>query len=498
MLRYDGHVAIGLGISTTRGGNVVEMGEAVDKRMRELKPRIPLGIEVGVISLQSKAVTTAVNGFLVNLLEAVAIVIGVLVIFMGFRSALIIGFVLLLTILATFIFMGPWQVALERISLGALVIALGMLVDNAIVIVDGVLVRVQRGRDAAEACREVVAQSAIPLLGATAVAVLAFGAIGLSNDSTGEFCRSLFQVVFLSLGLSWITGVTVTPLLCVMFLKAAPQKASAGNAPADPYAGIIFVLYRKFLLNAIRLRWVTVAVVLALFALSLWGFQYVDKSFFPDSTRPQFMVDVWLPQGTHIDDTVATAALVEDYLTNLDGATHVSSLVGAGGLRFLVTYAPEKTNPAYAQFLVDVDDHNKIPALLLQVEAELAQTVPDIEVFTRKFALGPGGGGKIQARFSGPDRNVLRRLADDTMAILHQDGGGKAIRTDWRQRVKLLRPILAEEEANNAGITEAGCCAGCEGELRRCVGRCLSRSGRTAADHHAGARGGTGRCGQYQ
>ena len=222
-LYYDGHPAIGMGISTISGGNVVNMGEAIGKRMEELRARIPLGIEFGIISLQSDAVTTAIDGFLVSVLQAVGIVIAVLLVFMGLKAGLIIGFVLAVTIFSTFIFMGPWDVALERISLGALIIALGMLVDNAIVVVDGVLVRLQKGQDATDAAQEVVAQTALPLLGATAVAIMAFGAIGLSDDSTGEFTRSLFKVVFLSLGLSWITAVTVTPLLCVMLLK--PPKA---------------------------------------------------------------------------------------------------------------------------------------------------------------------------------------------------------------------------------------------------------------------------------
>ena len=224
---------------------------------------------------------------------------------MGLRSGLIIGFVLALTICGTFIFMGPWDVALERISLGALIIALGMLVDNAIVVVDGVLVRTQKGQDATEAAKEVVAQTSMPLLGATAVAIMAFGAIGLSEDATGEFCRSLFRVVFISLGLSWITAVTVTPLLCIMFLK--PCEAGSGEQAAeesDAYGGALYTAYRAFLGLAIRFRYITVLVVLAMFAASLWGFQYVDKTFFPNSTRPQFMVDFWLPQGTHIDNTM--------------------------------------------------------------------------------------------------------------------------------------------------------------------------------------------------
>ncbi len=295
-----------------------------------------------------------------------------------------------------------------------------------------------------------VAQQSLPLLGATAVAIMAFGAIGLSDDSTGEFCRSLFQVVFLSLGLSWLTGMTVTPLLCVMFLKPGKE---TGEEAKDPYGGFIFRMYRALLLRSIRFRWVTVIVVLAIFGVSLWGFQYVDRSFFPESTRPQFMVDIWLPQGAHIDETVRTSEEIGDYLAGLDGATHVTTLAGAGGMRFLVTYGPEKANTAYIQFLVDVEDYTLIEKLIPKVEEHLLAEFPDIEVYGKKFLLGPGAGGKIQARFSGPDPSVLRGLAEQTIGVLYEDGGAKAIRTDWRQRVKVMRPVVAEEEANNAGVT---------------------------------------------
>ncbi len=452
LMQYDGHPAIGLGISTVSGGNVVTMGEAVMKRIDELTDQIPLGVEFGIISLQSEAVTTAIDGFQVNLIEAVVIVIVVLMVFMGLRSALIIGAVLALTILATFIFMKPWGVALERISLGALVIALGMLVDNAIVVVDGMLVGIKNGEQGEDAAIRVVKQQSLPLLGATAVAVLAFGAIGLSQDATGEFCRSLFQVVFLSLGLSWLTGVTVTPLLGVMFLKT-PKEGTDGTEKSGGIGGAVIGLYRRILMLAIRFRWVTMGVVIVVFAAALWGFQFVDRSFFPESTRPQFLVDVWLPQGTHIDDTVAASKEVAQYLAELEGATHVTTLAGAGGLRFLVTYAPEKANSAYAQFLVDVEDYHIVPGLVERVERELPEKIPDIEVYAKKFLLGPGAGGKIQIRFSGPDASELRRLAQQAVDILYEDGGAKAIRTDWRDRVLVVRPVLAEEEANNAGVT---------------------------------------------
>ena len=452
VLRYDGQTAVGLGISTVSGGNVVRMGEGVDRRVARTAPADPTGRRAGCDFAAIEGGDGGgrrLPGQLVGRGRDRGRRAGHL---HGSARAAIIGFILLLTILATFIFMGPWNVALERISLGALVIALGMLVDNAIVVVDGMLVRTQRGQDAAAAAAEVVGQSSIPLLGATAVAILAFGAIGLSNDSTGEFCRSLFQVVFLSLGLSWVTGVTVTPLLCVMFLPVSP--AGDSTTSGDAYAGGFYRLYRRFLLTAIRFRWGTVAVVLGAFALSLWGFQFVQRSFFPDSTRPQFMVNIWLPQGTRIDETLRTVEQAEGYLRDLEGVSHVTSFVGAGGLRFLLTYAPEKPNSAYAQFLVDVDDYRRIGALLPQVEQTLAERFPNIEVFTRRFALGPGSGGKIQVRWLGPDANVLRDLADRTTEILKQDGDATAVNTDWRQRVKLLRPIVAEDEANNAGITQ--------------------------------------------
>ena len=449
LLRYDGKFAIGLGISTVSGGNVVVMGEALAARVRELQAQFPLGMEIGIISLQSEAVTEAIRGFTSSLLQAVAIVIVVLLFFMGLRSGLLIGFVLLLTIVGSFIFLQPWGVALERISLGALIIALGMLVDNAIVIVDGVLVRQQRGMEAKDAAIEVVQQSAIPLLGATAVAVLAFAVIGTSQDKTGEFCRSLFQVVLVSLSFSWVTAMTVTPLLCVMVLKP-PER---GGEAADPYDTPFYRAYTGLLRTCIRFRWPTVAGVAAVFVVSLWAFGLVEQSFFPPSTRPQFMVDIRLPQGTHIDDTAATVVEMEDLVSGLEGVEHVTSLVGKGALRFLLTYAPERPNSSYAQLLVDVDDAGRIDGLIPEIEAALVEGHPDAEVVAFKFELGPGSTGKVQARFSGPDADVLRGLAARAEAIQHADSAAKSTRTDWRQRVKLIRPVLAEAQANLSGIT---------------------------------------------
>ena len=447
-LRYDGNVAIGMGISTVADGNVVIMGEALIERMDQIMKDIPLGIEFGSIAVQSQAVEVAISGFLNSLMQAIAIVVVVLLLFMGMRSGLLIGFILFVTIAGSFVIMSLQGVTLERISLGALIIALGMLVDNAIVVVDGMLVRMQRGMKGRKAALEVVGQTALPLLAATVIAVLAFAAIGTSEDKTGEYTRSLFTVVFISLMLSWVTAITITPLLGIMFLK---PKVSEGE-DADPYNSTFYRRFRAFLGGCIRYRVLTLGVVVGLFVVSLAGFGKVEQSFFPNSTRPQFMVDYWLPQGTHIDRTTTDIADIEKYVQGLDGVSHVSSVIGGGALRFLLTYVPEKQNSAYAQLFVDVDDFKLIDPLMDEIQAHLEANYPDAVPQVRKFILGPGEPGKIQAKFSGPDPNVLRGLAQQAEEILQQDPNTFGVRNDWRERTKLIRPVLADEQANLNGI----------------------------------------------
>lgn len=450
LIHFDGKAGIGMGVSTVSGGNVVDMGEAVLARLTELEGNRPAGIEFGYVSLQSEGVKEAISGFTSSLAEAVIIVIVVLLFFMGLRSGLLIGFVLILTIAGSFIFLEPMGVALERISLGALIIALGMLVDNAIVIVDGILIRMQKGESAETAAPKVVNQSAWPLLAATLIAILAFAAIGTSNDATGEYCRSLFQVVLVSLLLSWVTAVTVTPLLCIMFLKAPKTSDSS-----EPYNGSFYRKYRNLLKSCIRHRYLSSASVIGIFALSLWGFSFVQQSFFPSSTRAQFMVDFWLPQGTHINETKNDAESIENYLSKLANVEHVTTTVGEGGLRFLLTYQPQQPNSSYAQFLVNVDDYTKVKGLISKVETELALEYPNALIYGSPFELGTGTVGKIQARISGPDSEVLRSISEEVLEVFSKESTAKAVRTDWRNKQKYIEAVLAEEQANINGITRS-------------------------------------------
>ncbi len=449
IMHHNGRPAIGLGISTVLGGNVITMGDSVKQRLRELKVETPIGMEIGVIAHQADSVNTAVNGFIVSLAEALAIVIGVLMLAMGLRSGMLIGFILLLTVLATLVVMKMQGIMLERISLGALILALGMLVDNAIVVVEGILVNLQRGMDRVKAASQAVQQTIWPLLGATVVAVLAFAAIGVSQDATGEYCRSLFQVILISLMMSWVLAITVTPLFGVMFLKVS----TIGGG--DPYGGIFFRGYRALVTFCMRTRWGTVVVLLVLLVLSIRGFGFVKQSFFPDSTRPQFMVHYWLPQGTHISRTEADLEQIEAHLRSLEGVTDASTFVGRGAPRFILTYSPEDANSAYGMLLVRVDDYRKITEVLPEVQAYLDESFPDAQSFVRRFMLGPGDAQKIQARFRGPDPDVLRELATEARSIMRAEPGTTDVMDDWRQRVPLIRPIVAEAQARNAGITRS-------------------------------------------
>ncbi|TVS08037.1 MAG: efflux RND transporter permease subunit [Phycisphaerales bacterium] len=447
LMRFDGRPAIGIGISTVEGGNAVRMGRAVDRRVRELQAQTPVGIEIGLIAHQATAVTEAVRGFLLSLVQALAIVILVLVIAMGLRSGLLAGVVLLLTIAGTFLLMKATGVMLERVSLGALIIALGMLVDNTIVVVEGAQVNLRRGLGRVEAVSRVVRRTSKPLLGATLVAALAFAAIGLSRDTTGEYTRSLFFVVSYSLLLSWVLAVTLTPVLCWWWLGDPKQTDD------DPYAGKIYGAYRSLLGVALRYRVATLGGMAVLMLLSFVGFGAVDRSFFPSSTRAQFMVHIWMPQGTAIERTDKVAAEIAREIGGLAGVTEVSEFVGAGAPRFLLTYTPEDPAPAYAMLLVGVEDHRAIDALKAEIRSSIRESHPQVEALPRRFSLGPGQLQKIQVRLRGPESDELQRLASRVRAEFENDPDIIDIRDDWRERTLVLRPDIKEMQARDAGLT---------------------------------------------
>ncbi|QDV74484.1 efflux RND transporter permease subunit [Botrimarina mediterranea] len=459
LLKFDGKSAVGLGISTIQGGNVVTLGEAIRAKLAQLEHLQPLGIEIGEVNFQPEAVSLATGEFIFNLLKAVTIVFVVLLLAMGRKTGLIIGVVLFLTIMSTFFVMhADGDILMERISLGALIIALCMLTDNAIIVIEGIKVGIEAGRNKIDVVREVVAENQWPLFGATAIGVIAFAAIGLSEDSTGEYTQSLFWVILIALSLSWVSSITITPLLSYLIYSptaGAADAASGGAAnpnKASAYDSLPFRIYRNLLILALRYRWLVVVISIAAFVASVIGFGKVTHSFFPPATRPQFLVDVFLPAATHIRETEDLAADVEALIRAEDGVKHVTAFIGGGGPRFLLVYSPENENSAYVQLLVEVDDWRSIDTLIGDIQGKLDDGFPDANAIAKKFLLGPGEGGRIQARFRGPDSAVLKQLGDEAQRILREEGDALCVRSDWREPVKVIRPTLLDLQARRNGI----------------------------------------------
>ncbi|MFH4434237.1 efflux RND transporter permease subunit [Vibrio diabolicus] len=449
---FNGQKAINIGISFASGVNVVEVGERLDAELASLESIKPAGIDMNYFYNQANEVDESVKAFVISLAEAVAIVIIVLLFTMGLRSGVIIGVVLLLTVFGTFILMNYNNIELHRISLGALIIALGMLVDNAIVVVEGILVGLKKGRTKVQAAVDIVKQTQWPLLGATVIAITAFAPIGLSQDATGEFMGSLFWVLCFSLFLSWITAITLTPFLADLLLKE--ENKEQGTSEDDPYKGWLFVVFGASLKFALRFRWLTVAGMVALLVGAVVAFGNVKQQFFPPSNTPMFYVDMWMPEGTDIRETIKKAEEVESYIRQQDDIDFVSASIGQGLQRFALTYQPEKSYEAYAQFQVRAADREKMFGLLHKLDANLAKTF-DAPTFQFKLMeFGPSPASKIEARITGPDPQVLRDLAVQVEDILHTDPGARNIRHDWRERTKELVPVFNESKARRLGISK--------------------------------------------
>ncbi|OIM99350.1 multidrug transporter AcrB [Idiomarina sp. MD25a] len=451
IVRFNGQPSIWLGVSFADNVNVVDVGKRINQRLDELSYAQPVGMSVERIYDQPHEVENSVDNFLMNLVEAVVIVIIALLLSMGFRSGVLIGGVLLLTVLGTFIFMNIFDINLQRVSLGALIIALGMLVDNAIVIADGMIVGMQRGQTKLKAAVTVVRQNQWPLLGATVIGIIAFAPIGLSSDATGEFAGSLFWVLLISLLLSWVTALTLIPFLADRMYKEGDKSAADGD---DVYGHPVFKGYQRVLSWCLQHRLLTMLAMLALLVTSAVGFKQVKQAFFPPSTTPMFYVDLWYPEGTDIRFTAQDARRAEQYLLAQPEVASVATTIGQGAPRFTLTYLVEKSYESYAQLIVRVADKDTMLKVMADTRQYIRQHHPQVEDKLIRVNIGPATPAKIEARISGPDPEVLRQLAQQAESILRNDPGAMNIRHDWRQKTKLLRPQFDEAAARRLGITK--------------------------------------------
>jgi multidrug efflux pump subunit AcrB len=454
LMRFNGQPGIVLAMAPLAGVNAVEMGRAVDQRLEELQGMLPVGIEVHKISWQSDIVDESIKGFMINLMQAIIIVLVVLAATMGLRVGALIGVSgLVFPILGTFAVMAATGVDLQRVSLGALIIAMGMMVDNAIVVVDGFVVRLQQGMERNKAAIEAASVPAWPLLGATVVACMAFYPIFASSYDTGEYAGSLFTTVATSLLFSWLLSQTVTPLMCITLL---PDPKTGDGAGSDPYGSPFYQRFRGLLTWAIDKRILTTVSLVALLVVSIAGFRYVPRMYFPDSSRTQFMIDYWLPQGTRIEQVSGDLQGLEAELLQQDGVTGVSAFIGSGPPRFYLPVDPEDPYPSYGQLIVNTETLEDVDTVMAHIDPWAQENRPQAMVRVRKYGVGAFDDWKVEARFSGPaeaDPQVLRDIAARGLAILEANPHALNPRTDWRQKVRKLVPEYNQERARWAGVT---------------------------------------------
>ena len=451
-MRFNGKPALAISLANDVASNIIDTGESLDRKIDELVAQFPAGIEVTKFQWQSDLVKESIDAFVINLGEAVLIVLVVLTVAMGWRMGVVIGSGLILTILGTFIVMDMLSIELHRVSLGALVVALGMMVDNSIVVADGMAVRLGLGMKPRKAAEESASIPSMPLLGATIVACMAFYPVFSATTDAGEYARSLFIVVGVSLMLSWLISVTITPLQCISVLRAPEGESN------DPYGGKFFTSFRNVLIKLIKYRGMTVISLTVLLGLSAWGFTNVPQQFFPDSTRAQFVIDYWAPEGTPIENVSEDLKSIEAKLLEDERAADIGTFIGAGGPRFYLPVDPEFMYQSYAQIVVNTPSFAEVNPLTEEIEPWLKENYPNVMTRVRKYTVGPGDTWPFELRITGPaeaDLETLRALGQEVTDILYANPNVKHIRTDMRQRVQKVEIEYAQDRARWAAVTRA-------------------------------------------
>lgn len=447
LIRYNGAPALTFGVSGLSSVNIVDVGHRVEQRLKALRADRPLGISLHPLYQQHRVVDDAVNGFLINVASSVAIVLAVLYLSLGWRSGLVLALVLTLTVTGTLLLMYALGITLQRVSLGALIIVMGMLADNAIVICEGMLVRVEQGKRHLEAADAVLTQTKWPLFGATVVGILAFSGIGLSPDKVGEYCFSLFAVAAISLLLSWLLAVVITPLFG-SYLLQAPDAAST-----PPFQGRLYQRYHRLLRATLRHRWRALAGLILLTLLCAGAFRWVSQSFFPPSATPLFYVKMYFPHGTDIRTTSERAKTVEQWLQQQEYVDWVTTYVGGGAERFILVYDPQLYDPSYAEFIVHTPSLEQIDHHRPEVERWLVQHFPSAEVKVTRPDFGPGNGANIEYRISGRDPVTLSALSQQVQQQLKAHPSLTAIRDDWGTPTPRVTAVVNDDKARMAGIT---------------------------------------------
>lgn len=448
LMHFNGNDAIGLGVSAATGANVIVLNENLNTKIAKLQANLPVGIELTPIYNEAKEVEAATGTFVINLVESVIIVFVILLIFMGFRSGLLIASGLIFSILGTIVLMYAFDISMHRSSLAAIIIAMGMLVDNAIVVTDGALVDIQRGLNARKAILNVSKLTAMPLLGATIIAILAFLPVFLSPSTAGEINHDLFLVLAISLSLSWIFAMTQSAITNERFLKA-PKVIKE-----DPYDTKMYVMFKNMLTGIIRYKWISTAVLFLLLVLGIGLFGKVKQAFFTPLEKAYFVVNYWLPEGSTLNKVDHDLSIAEDYLfENVPEIVNITTSLSQTPPRYMLMAITESYNSSFGQLMIETHDADEAVAIRPLLKNYFAENYPNASVQINGYVAGPPIPYKVEARFIGPDPDVLRQLSEQAKDIMHTVPECIDIRDDWRGQVMTWNPEYSPIKANRAGIT---------------------------------------------
>ena len=445
-MKYDGEKAYGIALAMESGYDILKVGKTVTQRMEELKGELPAGFRFNKVFYQPERVSEAINTFIINLIESVAIVILVLMLTMGFRSGVIIGTGLVITVLGSFVVLYFFDGTLQRVSLGAFIIAMGMLVDNAIVVVDGILIDSSRGMKRPASLVHTANLTARPLLGATLIAIIAFMPVSLSPDMAGEYARDLFIVLAVSLLLSWILALVHIPIHCDSYLKLKPNAEGR-----DVFDTPLYRKFRRMLLALLKHKLITISCIIGILAVSVACFKILPQTFFPDLTYNQIYMEYKMPEGTRIEKIEADLAEIETYLKGRKEVTHVTTSLGGTPARYNLVRSVADPSLRYGELIIDFRTHEDIDNCMQELQAYMNKRYPDsftrLKKYNTMYMEFP-----VELLISGADPQVLKNLRAQVQDIMHNEPSAMLVTDNWDDPALTIGINFNQQTGRSAGL----------------------------------------------
>ena len=462
-VRFQGQQVVAIGVSMTKGGDIIQLGKSLEQSVGKLQSELPVGVKLSNLQNQPKAVSRSVGEFIGVLIEAVVIVLLVSFVSLGWhkggrfgwyvdmRPGLVVGITIPLVLSMTFLAMYYWGIGLHKISLGSLIISLGLLVDDAIIAVEMMVRKLEEGFDKVRAATFAYEVTAMPMLTGTLITAAGFLPIGLAKSSTGEYTFAIFAVTVIALLLSWWVSVFFVPLLGTWILKVKPQHS--GDAPQELFDSTFYNGFRRTVNWCVKHRWLTIGAMLLTFALGIVGMGKVQQQFFPDSSRPEIMMDVWFPEGTSMAANEALSRQIEKRMLALNGVESVSLWVGSGVPRFYLPLDQVFPQSNVSQFIVMPKDLSTRESLRIALPALMATEFPEVRARIKLLPNGPPVPFPVQFRVAGPDPLVLRQRADEVKALMRENSNTRGVNDNWNEAVKVVRFEVDQDKARALGVS---------------------------------------------